>query len=335
LVDNEIDRLTDLAQKIPSGLLREQALASLKWKRFHAEGGSAFAMLSPGYEEQLVPLIVSLQTISDYLDNLVDRNSSFLEADFRLLHQAMVDAVGYPGDLSDYYARHQERDDGGYLNTLVAECRNHIQKLPFYHLVAGKVESLIKRYCDLQVYKHLPLDLRKEKLVSWHDNHPFRHKDLTWWEFAAACGSTLGVFVLLALACQESCSEHIKPVSEAYFPWICSLHILLDYLIDQEEDIRENDLNFVSFYSDQKHAYRRINSILSESVKKARALPQSSFHIAVIEGLLALYLTDPKVEQTGLQSFSLGLISSTGWRGRLAYYYCRRWRRQRAKKGCL
>ena len=60
---------------------------------------------------------------------------------------------------------------------------------------------------------------------------------LTNWEFAAATGSTLGMFMLTAAAYQENLNtEEITTLKEAYFPWISCLHIQLDYFIDQAED---------------------------------------------------------------------------------------------------
>ncbi len=79
--------------QIPNLELQQQAWVSITKKRFHAEGGSVYAALAPDAIDTLVPLIVALQTISDYLDNLCDRSVSLDEADFRTLHEAMLDAV--------------------------------------------------------------------------------------------------------------------------------------------------------------------------------------------------------------------------------------------------
>src|SRR5690625_311884 len=113
-VGYEMDHWTDQAEQIESDNLRMQALASLQMKRFHAEGGSVFAAAHPRHMGSMVPLVVALQTISDYLDNLGDRTESLDEQDFRALHQAMLDAVGMhpmsPGK-DDYYRYHPDQQD--------------------------------------------------------------------------------------------------------------------------------------------------------------------------------------------------------------------------------
>src|SRR5690606_30189236 len=81
----------------------------------------------------------------------------------------------------------------------------------------------------------------------------------------------------------------------AYFPYICALHILLDYLIDQEEDRRGGDLNFCSYYLDEGQTVERLRYIVDQASRAGRRLPDGRFHLMIVEGLLALYLSDPKV----------------------------------------
>ena len=107
--------------------LLQQASASLSRKRFHAQGGSFYALynFNPRYYKKLVSLIVALQTISDYLDNLCDRGGIYNEAAFRCLHRAMTAALTRgPIKGLDYYRFYPVKNDGGYLEALVAECRS-------------------------------------------------------------------------------------------------------------------------------------------------------------------------------------------------------------------
>ncbi len=325
-VGRELERWVQRAERIPNDNLRRQALASLRMKRFHAEGGSVFAAAHPDHIGRLVPLIVALQTISDYLDNLGDRTSSLDEQDFRALHQAMLDAVGTTPVSGDYYRYHPDQDDGGYLQALVETCRRETARLPFYDRVQPLVVSHVERYCDLQVYKHLPWSEREQRLITWHQNHPDASADMDWWEFAAACGSTLGMFALFAEALSPASPERLKTVSNAYFPWVCGLHILLDYLIDLEEDAREGDLNFVSYYSDVDLAVERLTLFVQRAVAAVRQLPDYGFHLTVVEGLLAMYLSDRKVEQQQLQSVVRQLLAACGPRARLTHWLCKKWR---------
>ncbi|MGG4033360.1 tetraprenyl-beta-curcumene synthase family protein [Paenibacillus cisolokensis] len=295
-VSAELAKLRSAAERIPDAELRAQALASMEAKRFHCQGGAVYAAADPDMRHVLIPLIVALQTISDYLDNLCDRSTSLDPDDFRLLHRAMLDAVDPTSPLTDYYAYRNERDDGGYLHMLVETCRQCVSRLPSFAVVQPYVTELVGLYGDLQVYKHIRFDLRESRLLEWWALHRDRCPQLSWNEFAAAAGSTLGMFALFLAASRPGLTdEAARTFRDAYFPHVCGLHILLDYLIDQEEDRGGGDLNFCRYYDSQETLVRRIGAIAANARRDVRRLPAHRFHRLIIEGLLALYLSDPKV----------------------------------------
>lgn len=330
---DELARWRRHIDAIPNPELRRQASASITHKRFHAEGGSVYAALAPQHAATLVPLIVALQTISDYLDNLCDRSVSLDEDDFRALHQAMLDAVDgtppQPGASASYYALHPNKDDGGYLAALVDECRRRTADLPAYHVVRPHVQRLVALYNDLQVYKHGPRAGRVGRLETWFAREGRAWPDLYWWEFAAAAGSTLGVFALFTAATNPGLTdEDARCIVQAYFPWICGLHILLDYLIDQEEDASGGDLNLVSYYPDVDTMQRRLVFFIQQARRAACVLPAPAFHVSIVEGLPGLYLSDAKVRRQRLQPLALTLLRTAGPLS-FAYYAWCRWRRLR------
>lgn len=306
----ELGRLRVIAERIPDPELRTQALASMDSKQFHCEGGGVYAAANLGARHLLIPLIVALQTISDYLDNLCDRSTSLDEDDFRLLHQSMLDAVDPDARLRDYYALRAERDDGGYLHELVATCQKCVGALASYEKVRARVVELVGLYRDLQVYKHIVRERREPQLMGWWKQHRSRFPDLQWNEFAAATGSTLGMFMLFVAASDgEMTEEAADAIYRAYFPHVCGLHIMLDYLIDQEEDRSGGDLNFCNYYPDQSTLVERIEVIVHWARRDVGQLPHSGFHRMIIEGLLALYLSDPKVrEQPDVRRISRKLM---------------------------
>lgn len=312
-VDRELNRLRSLAEQIPDRELRTQALSSMESKKFHCQGGSVYAAANLNYRHVLIPLIVSLQTISDYLDNLCDRSTSLDPEDFRLLHQSMLDAVNPEARLKDYYAFRAEKDDGGYLHHLVRTCQRHAAMLPSYDNVQKSVSELVGLYGDLQVYKHMRKDLREPQLFAWWEQHRSRYPNLKWNEFAAATGSTLAMFMLFLAACEERLSaEDAAAIRNIYFPHVCGLHIMLDYLIDQEEDHSGGDLNFCHYYENQHLLVERLSLIVSRARDDVRQLPAWRFHRLIIEGLLALYLSDPKVRrQSGVREVSRQLMKKS------------------------
>ncbi len=286
------------AAGIPDPELRKQALASIETKQFHCEGGGIYAAGNLSMRHILIPLIVAYQTISDYLDNLCDRSTSLDPADFRLLHQSMLDAITPGAELVNYYALRTEQNDGGYLHRLVLTCQEMTAKLPGYAAAAEEIRHLAVLYTDLQVYKHIHPDLREAALKEWWEKEGHLAPHLEWNEFAAATGSTLGVFMLFLASCDPKLSTSAAAsIRAAYFPHVCGLHIMLDYLIDQDEDRAGGDLNFCNYYEDTDSMLNRIASIVEWARRDVQNLPETSMHRMVIEGLLALYLSDPKVRE--------------------------------------
>lgn len=295
-VKEQLEQWRVAADRIPDDELRMQAIASMTSKQFHCEGGAVYAAANLTQRNVLIPLIVAFQTISDYLDNLCDRSTSLDAVDFRQLHQSMLDAVDPAESVKDYYMYRNEKEDNGYLAALVKTCQSCILQLPSYDRVKEHVKQLVGLYCDLQVYKHIRHDQREEHLLRWWGEYQSRFPLLQWNEFAAATGSTLGVFYLFFAATDHQLDgASAERMQQAYFPYVCGLHILLDYLIDQHEDRIGGDLNFCHYYDTASSTIARIRWIAEEARSHTTALQHSRFHRMIIEGLLALYLSDPKV----------------------------------------
>lgn len=312
-VRSELQRWREAAERMPDPELRKQAIDSITHKEFHCKGGAVYAAANLPMRHVLIPLIVAFQTISDYLDNLCDRSTSMDPEDFRLLHRSMLDAVDPDAPLADYYALRDESEDGGYLHELVRTCQTCIARLPSYPHVRDGIKELVGLYGDLQVYKHIRHDLREQELLNWWEKHRPRFSHLRWNEFAAATGSTLGVFYLfLAASGERLTAERAKAIHKAYFPHVCGLHILLDYLIDQDEDLAGGDLNFCFYYENGETTARQIAVIAERARKDIVGLDHPQFHRMIIEGLLALYLSDPKVrEQKQVRAISRQLMKGS------------------------
>ncbi|TNJ65780.1 tetraprenyl-beta-curcumene synthase family protein [Paenibacillus hemerocallicola] len=312
-VRSELKRWRETAELMPDPELRKQAVDSLTHKEFHCKGGAVYAAANLPIRHVLIPLIVAFQTISDYLDNLCDRSTSLDPEDFRLLHRSMLDAVDPAAPLADYYALRAEKDDGGYLHELVRTCQSCVSRLPSYPLVRESVRELVGLYGDLQVYKHIRKELRERELLNWWEKHRPKFSHLRWNEFAAATGSTLAVFHLfLAASDTRLTARGVETIRQAYFPHVCGLHILLDYLIDQEEDLAGGDLNFCGYYEDGETTARQIADIAERARRDIVRLDHPRFHRMIIEGLLALYLSDPKVrEQKHVRQISRKLMKGS------------------------
>ncbi|HWP98018.1 MAG TPA: tetraprenyl-beta-curcumene synthase family protein [Syntrophomonadaceae bacterium] len=312
------------AGHIPDPELRSQALTSLRLKAFHCQGGAVYCAYSPHLNENLLQLIVAYQTLCDYLDNLCDRAGEMNGEAFLRLHQSLLAALDPERPHLNYYEYSSCQTDEGYILALVEKCRQCLSELPSYPLVKDQILPLVDWYNQLQVNKHLSWDFREQCLQTWVARHLPDYPGLLWNEWAAASGSTLALFALLNLASQPYLeAEQIRDTREAYFPWICGLHILLDYFIDQEEDRQGKDLNFVFYYQNQEETLERIKLFIREAQGCAGKLPTSTLDNLVVEGLLAMYLSDAKIKQQAMQNQARDLIRECGGGAYLVHSLCR------------
>lgn len=323
-VDIELNRWAKKSGCAEDGIIKKQAFSSLTHKKFHAQGGCAYS-LYPGVQmDNTVRFIVSLQTISDYLDNLCDRAGVLDESAFRQLHLAMSDAIDPNTVTHDYYHYYPFKNDNGYLKALVEECKGRIRLLPAYKIIEEYVKKYIHLYSCLQIYKHLEPDLRESRLKRWIDSDLNRYSGFSWWELCAAAGSTLGVFILFAAAHDAGLTaDEVKTIDEAYFPRVCGLHILLDYYIDSEEDLAGGDLNFTGYYKDLEQCKQRLALFIEQSTSKCMDLKYPDFHITIIHGLLAMYLSDSRAVSGGRRIVSRRLIKAGGRQAVSYYHICR------------
>lgn len=321
---------TKKAECIPNAELREQALASLRDKAFHCEGGAVYGLLAKKNRSTIIRFIVAYQTISDYLDNLCDRSTSLDEKDFRALHQSMEHALK-PGSLPvNYYRYREDQDDGGYLAALVKNCQGILEELPGFENVQDVMLQLAGYYCDLQVFKHVEVHRRVELLEQWFDRHKHELPEMTWYEFSACAGSTLGIFCFAAYAANGNMKkEEATILKNGYFPWVQGLHILLDYFIDQEEDLEADDLNFIFYYKSKEEMVGRIRHIREKAEESICSLPDWKFHRLINKGLIAIYLADEKVQahkemkQTAKQFIRFGGLPTV-------FFYLNSWMFRRA-----
>ncbi|MEQ6377601.1 tetraprenyl-beta-curcumene synthase family protein [Bacillaceae bacterium S4-13-56] len=323
-VHRELAYWTSRAQNIENSELRKQALASIDSKTFHCEGGGIYAILSPKRYKEVIRFIVAYQTISDYLDNLCDRSTSLDPADFDLLHQSMIDALSPGQPTQNYYRLREDQQDQGYLEDLVKTCQQVVRQIPDYEsVVYPYMIKLAQYYRDLQVHKHVKVEERVPRLTKWFEESQNDLKEnISWFEFSACAGSTLGIFCLVAYGLNGVLTESlVKRIYQGYFPYMQGLHILLDYYIDQKEDSREGDLNFCSYYDSEEHMRERFLHFIEETQQRVKNLPNERFHRYIQKGLVGMYLADQKVNQLKSSKIMVkALLHACGGISRFFYF---------------
>ena len=298
VVHHELAMWKERAYHIPNDELHSQAIASIEHKTFHCEGGGILALLANEHREECIRFIVAYQTISDYLDNLCDRSTSLDPNDFAALHESMLMALSPEVEGGgNYYRYRDDQDDGGYLDELVETCQDVLKKTKHYEKIAPILHELACYYCDLQIHKHVKLEEREPRLQTWFEAHKENLPEMSWFEFSACAGSTLGIFCLVAYAFHDELhDEDIAKIRQGYFPYVQGLHILLDYFIDQEEDRIGGDLNFCSYYENEQVILDRMKHFVEEAEKSIGDLPHAKFHRLISRGLLGIYLSDQKYQ---------------------------------------
>ena len=300
------------AERIPDPRLRAEALASIDYKAYHVQGGAILAtFLSGDAVDRYVDIVVPLETIYDYLDNLCDRLGDVPPAAFATLHEALVDALAPERSLRDYYRDGPALDDGGYLRGLVEAVRAGVAKLPNYAAVAERSAEAAFFYRDLQSLKHLPPVERERCCEQWYADNRERFPDLYWWEFAASCGSSLPVFAMLFLASDPRIdAREVATTFDAYFPSVSSVHIMLDYFIDQAEDREHRELNFVACYPSSAVAVERVGGLVRAAGTGLRALAHGEWHEFVLRAMCLFYLTHRKVYEQRLDRESAAMLAA-------------------------
>jgi tetraprenyl-beta-curcumene synthase len=188
-----------------------------------------------------------------------------------------------------------------------------LRTLPSFEAVRPRLVEAAHYYAELQTFKHYASGKREEACDAWYGRNAERFPGLHWWEFAAACGSSLPVFAMIYLATQPGVdARDVRATFDAYFPNISAVHILLDYFIDQAEDREHRELNFVACYPSVTEAVERVRKLLRATLVRVRTLATSETHEFLVRAMCLFYLSHPKVFEQRLDTESAVLLSEFG-----------------------
>jgi tetraprenyl-beta-curcumene synthase len=283
------------ALRIPDPLLRRTALdAQRKWG--NVEGAAAFAAFVPSRNRRAAARAMScFQAAYNYLDMLGEQPSADPAANGRQLHGALLVALDPHASHADYYEHSPQHDDGGYLAEILDSCRAALATLPSYPAIAPAALLAAERIVAFQSCNTGELQGDLAALERWARAETPAGEDLRWWETAAAGGSSLGVFALIAQAAAEpelaSPQARLEAVQDAYFPWIGALHSLLDNLVDVAEDRATGQHNLIALYTSPREAAERMGRLAERSLRAARALGDARAHTLVLAAMASFYLS--------------------------------------------
>jgi tetraprenyl-beta-curcumene synthase len=286
------------ALEIPNQTLREAARESLG-KRGNIEGAALFATLTAAADRgKAVHALVAFQAAYNYLDTLSELPSPDPIANGDQLHQALVSAVSPGSPHGDYYAHNPDQNDGGFLVSILDECRDALADLPSFPALAATLRAAAERIASFQSMNLSEVQGDDEALRRWATEVTPTGCGLQWWEVAASAGSSLAVHALIASAADQGLDARAASAIEtAYFPWIGGLHSLLDSLVDRREDGTRGQRNLLDYYQSPTQAAISLASLAKRSRAAMANLPRSHTHRVIATAMCSYYLTAPECDR--------------------------------------
>lgn len=295
------------ARQIPDPSLRAHALRKLDTEHLTAECAAGFALMgTPRALRHVVRFCVAFEVAYDYLDALGEQPAVDMLASNRSLYAALVSAV------SPSHALDLRRDDGGYLEALVAACRTSLAALPGHRHTLPALHRLTQRAAEAQSLHHAAMQHGERMLEGWADRQPER-ETMDWWELAAAGGSPLGVYALGAAAAHANltCAQ-ARIVEQAYFPWIAALSWLLEGLVDIDEDLAAGSRSYLVHYPSAQTMAQRLATIAARALGDARALPHGVRHTFLLTGMASMYLSHAQASASTAREAAEHVRRATG-----------------------
>jgi tetraprenyl-beta-curcumene synthase len=310
----EIRRWERRARTIPDPKLRRIALRALKDERGNLEGATAYAAFTPRPHRAAVACAaMAFQAAYDYADALSEQPGGMDEGNVHRLHQALLVALE-PGVCHlDYYALHDQGDDGGYLNSLVDRCRSALSLLPSFSVVSASARRAATRIVTYQQLNNPGPGGSYQRFARWANEIVTPGEDLRWWETGASAGSSLAVFALMSGAAQPSLSaDQVVALDNAYFPWIGSLHTLLDSLIDEQEDAITGQHRLTAHYTSQEEVANRLQKLAARADDHAKALRDGEHHMMILAAMVSFYLASPRAESPHVRLVAEQVLTTLG-----------------------
>ena len=293
------------------------ALTVQHTKRGNIEGSAAFAAFAPrAHRPAVIRAQLAFQAIYDYVDTLAEQPHTRPIGNARQLHQTLLAALDPETSETDYYKHHPHQDDGSYLRAITDTCGAALGTLPCYPAVAGSTRRLAERIVTYQSLNLTKTQGSHYTLAEWAGQQTPQELGMRWWETAASAGSSLGIFALIATAARPvvDAGEAVA-IERAYFPWIGSLHSLLDSLIDLPEDTATEQHNLTRHYHSPEEAAARLRALAVESVRHARALPRGLQHTVILAGMASHYLSAHEAQLPHARLAKAAVLDATGGLG--------------------
>lgn len=318
------------ALAIPDAPLRADAMHSLTRKRANTDGSVLFSTLTSTPDCRLLRLLVAYEGIWDFLDNVSERGATAGEINGHWLHRALLDAVDPARQTSAYYSHHPWKDDAGYLQAMVAACRECCLTLPSYCQVRRRLLEEGRR-SDVGVYNHEQDPIRRDTCLRRWVQSEFNvltgQREVAWYELSAAASCSAAAHVMLALAASRDGRERdVADVYDVYFPWFSVATTMLDSYVDRAEDVESGAHSYVAHYPSEEIAATRMCELVRRATAGARALPDGHRHAVIVACMVAMYLSKDSARAPHMRSHTASLVRAGGPLARALVPVLRVWR---------
>jgi tetraprenyl-beta-curcumene synthase len=315
------------AAAIPEPAIRLDALSALATKRGHTDGAALFSILAQTRDRNLLRVLVAYEIIWDFLDTVNEHGAAEGQANGRQLHLALVDALDTSRPISDYYAHHPWKNDGGYLKALVETCRESCAQLPSYERARPLLVQEGVRAQVLAINHDPDQDRRDAALRAWTIPEAPEELGVAWFELTGAASASLTVHSLLALATEPTLTDtELIQTRSAYYPWISAATTMLDSYVDAAEDAANGDHSYIAHYPTFGCAVQRISELIQRSLLEAGELPNGERHILIVACMIAMYLSKDSAHTSAMRETTKDLIRTGGSLTKVLFPILRLWR---------
>jgi tetraprenyl-beta-curcumene synthase len=287
--------------------------------------GTDFGILYPGANpENTINFIASFHAIDLYVYSLCKSFHKKDEFLFGTLYNSLRDAVDPKRKISVEQTGCLQKGDVQNITQLIEQCRIDITKLPSYSVVIGQLKKFIQMYSNFRIYSLFDKDTREKKIETWAERYHDENVGVSKWEMSAASNSTLLILVLFACANDPHLTgEEVDNICSSYFPWICGLQVLLRDFVNASEDLQQGKPNLTYYYKNLKTCEERISVFIERALESCNNLKYPHFHRTIVEGVIAIYLSNPKAFYGMNRLASMSLIKKGGSNANTYYNLCR------------
>lgn len=325
LVKRELATWQAQASALYDAPTRVAMLAAMDEGRPLVNGAAFFWTLTARRHDELLRLLVALQTLLNLMDHALERDAA--EVDGR--PRPWTSLIGQALDLTRPPPTPSEAamfvEDQGLVYDLVSACRASCAKLPGYERGWALLVRETQRSVSFEIEHDRCVDRRLLDMKAYAERHFPHSHGLAPWELVGGASSLMTAMAVLALAADDAPVDVLAQAADAYV-WVAGAGALLDSYSDQLDDARTDAHNWLRYYPDHAAATARTGAVLRHALCRVAALPHGERHVLLVACMAALMLSSVEVRGEALKPTTDQILDRAGTTTRLLVPVLRLWR---------